>query len=206
MHQPWGGTEGLKPPPEHPPHPPGRQGRLLPTCRMSPEPNTLPVSWKGHKETGAKATRCPGRAGVTPRDTQPSCASLGVPVTNSHSLRRTQGTQAPQAQLSQRGKLPLQHSTASPQPSQRAAGSLRVQEPWGSPPLALLPRARQGSSAEVGIPSKTVNRAPRHLTSPGKGLGDLGQRNSKSGFGDALLPQDRGVWAAGAPTELPGRM
>lgn len=46
VNQPWGGTEGLKLPPEHPPHPPGTQRRLLPTCRVSPEPNTLPVPYK----------------------------------------------------------------------------------------------------------------------------------------------------------------
>lgn len=43
---PWGAMEGLKPPTEHAPLLPGRPGRLLPTCRMSPVPNTLPLLYQ----------------------------------------------------------------------------------------------------------------------------------------------------------------
>lgn len=122
------------------------------------------------------------------RDTQPSCANLSVPATKQPqpkedarhpgSLGTTvpEGIAAPAAFHSQ-----LPHT---PSPARGLQG-LRVPESWGSPLLALLPRARQGSSAEVGIPSKRINRASSHLPSPGKGLGDLGQRNPKSTFGDA---------------------
>lgn len=51
--------------------------------------------------------------------------------------------------------------------------------------MALLPRARQGSSAGVGNPSKRANRTSRHVPSPGRTVGDLGQRNPTSGFSDA---------------------